>query len=195
MNRTKVNRIAVIGLLVAIATIGVIPTFAQDTVSHLITVSANSVRVRFGPDTGYAILGYVHQGERYALLGRDTTGFWAQIEYRGMTGWVNWNFIQETDMLKTQPITEVIGGRVQPDILHIRLTPRYDADLLGNLPRGEIVDLIGRDDGSEWVKVQTNSGMTGWVAQQYLNIGSEAYFLRIPLLSRVPGVGSNFNPQ
>jgi uncharacterized protein YgiM (DUF1202 family) len=98
-------------------------------------------------------------------------------------------------MLENEVMTEVVSGRVQPDTLNVRVTPRFDSELMGQLARGEVIDLIGRDDSSEWVKVETSSGMTGWVAQQYVNIGSEAFFMRLPLLSRVPGVGANINPQ
>jgi uncharacterized protein YraI len=187
-NQIKFMTIISIVLMLAFS---IVPTLAVDEPLDMITITGADVRVRFGPDTGYKIIGYVHEGESYRRVGRDTTGFWAEIEFNGTTGWVNWNFIDLHSQLAMDTITEVVRGRNLVDSLNVRTEPLYNAEIFGSLGRGAIVDLIGRDDGSEWVKVQMSNGTIGWVARRYLNIGTETYFLRIPLLSRMPGVGAH----
>lgn len=191
MRTTTTFKFALIVLLL-MSIIPMMPVYGQEDAN--VTITADSVRVRMGPDTAYNILGYVHSNEIYKRLGRDTTGFWIQIEYRGNEGWVNWNYVEMNQAeILAEPVSEVVTGRVMVDTLNARQEPLYNAEVINQFGRGQLINLIGRDDGSEWVQFQTDDGTMGWIARTYINIGDENYFLRIPLLSRVPGVGANIN--
>ena len=54
---------------------------------------------------------------------------------------------------------------------NLRARPSSDADSLGVLPDGTLLDVVGDDvvaDGRTWRNVKTAGGRTGWVAAQYL---------------------------
>src|SRR5688572_16342114 len=128
----KIKFATIIGILLMLA-FSIMPTFAADEQSDMITITGANVRVRFGPDTGYKIIGYVHEGESYRHLGRDTTGFWVEIEFNGTTGWVNWNYIDLHDQLESESITEIVRGRNLVDTLNVRTAPLYNAVIFGSL--------------------------------------------------------------
>lgn len=51
-------------------------------------VVTSQINVRQGPGTNYNIIGAANQGERFNVTGKNQTGDWWQIDYRGQPGWV-----------------------------------------------------------------------------------------------------------
>jgi len=56
-------------------------------------VNVSSLNVRTGPSTGWGIMGQVHRGEAYAVVGRS--GSWLLIQFDGRRGYVHGNYARE----------------------------------------------------------------------------------------------------
>jgi hypothetical protein len=54
-----------------------------------------AVNVRNGPSTLHNVIGSADSGESYAILGKNTDGSWWQIDYKGQTGWVFGEIVEE----------------------------------------------------------------------------------------------------
>ena len=71
--------------------------------------------------------------------------------------------------VSSQPIppTELILRRVETtaDLLNIRSIPEPSADIIGQLPQGTVIGVIGA--APEWIYIKTNSGRYGWIMEQY----------------------------
>lgn len=58
-------------------------------VQAMITARTDIINVRSGPDTNYATLGQLQQGQTCPITGRDSSNAWWQVQCPGMTtGWV-----------------------------------------------------------------------------------------------------------
>jgi len=67
--------------------------------------------------------------------------------------------------------TRVQVGRTDGTGVNLRARPSSDAESLGVLPDGTLLDVVDDDvvaDGRTWRNVKTAGGRTGWVAAQYL---------------------------
>jgi len=169
--------------------------FAVEAQSGQVVLSADYVRVRSGPDFDFPLVGYVHDNERYTLKARDLTGTWANISYREFDGWVYAQYIEGGfQAIADAPVRNLVPARVVASGLNIRSTDSLSGRVVDKLVRGDKIELVGRNDSGEWVKVRTTDGTEGWVVRGFLNL-SDRYFMRLPLLSRIPGVGANVNPQ
>jgi hypothetical protein len=71
------------------------------------------------------------------------------------------------------PATRVRVAGTDGTGVNLRLRPRIDAESLGVLPDGTLLDVVGDDvivDGRTWRNVRTLNGTkTGWVSAQYLS--------------------------
>jgi uncharacterized protein YraI len=65
------------------------PTATEAAPEPEFTVNSQTVNVRSGPGTNYAIIGKLAQGERRPLLGTNNAGDWWQFDYDGRQGWVS----------------------------------------------------------------------------------------------------------
>ncbi len=52
--------------------------------------------------------------------------------------------------------------------VNIRRAPRVTSSIVGRLALGEQITVLGRTLASVWVLVRSSSGVTGWVARQYI---------------------------
>jgi uncharacterized protein YraI len=69
--------------------------------------ATTSVNVRSGPGTNFGVLAVIRQGQGAAVLGRNASGTWWQVNYNGIVGWASSNFavIQGGVDLSRIPVT------------------------------------------------------------------------------------------
>lgn len=95
---------------------------------------------------------------------------WAEIELSdGTRGWMMEAFIEKTPLIYP----------VNADSLNVRAEPNTQAEILGTLSRGSLVEFLGHetliDYGGFWIYVrQLETGLEGWVSSQYLSNGKAA---------------------
>ena len=73
------------------------PTILVDTAKSItptavseaeITVNSDKANIRQGPGTNYPLLGVTDSGQHYRVRGKNPTGDWWQIDYKGQQGWI-----------------------------------------------------------------------------------------------------------
>ena len=62
------------------------PTISPTPESAAFTVASDTVNVRGGPGTNYAVLGRVQQGQTFPITGKNAAGDWWQFDYSGRSG-------------------------------------------------------------------------------------------------------------
>ena len=59
-----------------------------------IVVFTRKMNIRGGPGTNYSVVGTASAGEQFSITGRDVSGDWWQIRYKGRSGWVYAPFVE-----------------------------------------------------------------------------------------------------
>jgi uncharacterized protein YraI len=62
-------------------------------------------------------------------------------------------------------------ARITGDGLQVRVSPGTAYEVIATLAEGDEVDVLGRDDIGDWVKVGLDSGEEGWVAAEFVDVG------------------------
>jgi CRP-like cAMP-binding protein/uncharacterized protein YraI len=62
-------------------------------------------------------------------------------------------------------------ARITGDGLQVRVGPGTAYEVIATLAEGDEVDVLGRDDMGDWVKVGLDSGEEGWVAAEFVDVG------------------------
>jgi uncharacterized protein YraI len=61
---------------------------APGTTGYTVTTIPSAVSLRSGAGTGFPVLGTMPRNATAAVVGRDSAGFWWQVNYNGALGWV-----------------------------------------------------------------------------------------------------------
>ena len=87
--------------------------------------------------------------------------------------------------LLDRPITLPQPGYVTTDgAVNLRVAPNTDAGVIFQVPAGQVLSVLGRDESSQWYHVRLDSGETGWMFAQLLiqNVGDiQAVYSSTPL--------------
>ncbi len=87
--------------------------------------------------------------------------------------------------LLDRPVTLPQPGYVATDgAVNLRVAPNTDAGVILQVPAGQILSVLGRDESSQWYHVRLDSGETGWMFAQLLiqNVGNiQAVYSSTPL--------------
>ncbi|UZW65048.1 SH3 domain-containing protein [Priestia flexa] len=129
------------------------------------TVNATSLNVRAIPSTSGAIVGKLYKGNTINVL-TEQQG-WAKIQLNGKDAWISSEYIE-----KKTSSTNVVSKQatVNASSLNVRSAASTSASIVTNLPRNAKVTVI--KENGDWSQIKTSDGKTGWVANQYLKVGS-----------------------
>lgn len=114
------------------------------------------------------------------------------VEYyeRGGVAFLNFNLTPITGGTNNPPPTSGATAIVITGLLNVRNAPDpVGGDILTKIPRGTVVNVVGRLADSSWYQVQTN-GITGWLSGRYVAV-SNAHL--IPIVT--PNSVSNPTPN
>lgn len=142
------------------------------------TVKAATLNVRNAPTTtGSVILTKIHNGETYAIVGRNDASTWWQINANGVVGWVSGLFVTvaNTGSVPIASSTPSNTPSQQPtqfvittlNNLNLRAEPTTGADSLLVIPRGGTAPVLARSSNNSWLHVNYN-GVIGWVSIRYV---------------------------
>lgn len=140
-------------------------------------VNTGAVNVRSGPGYGYPILTIAYQGYTFDLLGRTADNAWVKIQMvDGTQGWVNASAMNTTVPVSTLPINEtpitppagMAVGAVNTGQLNIRSGPGANYTVVSSVYYGHVVQLLGRNTFSTWLKVRLFDGQEGWANAKYI---------------------------
>lgn len=137
-------------LLTALALLAAVPlASARDMVS----VNRNEINMRSGAGTHHEALWVLSRGYPLEVLAKK--GKWIQVrDFENDRGWVY------------KPLTSTRAPHhvVKVQVLNIRSKPSLRSKVLAKAAHGEILKTLGRK--GDWVKVQQDGGLIGWVARR-----------------------------
>ena len=137
----------------------------EDTFRYgVVNTIKDPLNVRKQPTTKSDKIGAVDKGLTVAIIGE--TEEWYQIKYGDQTGYVSKLYI----ILNGEPQSEVVVTGVvvtKKDPLNVREQPNENAKILGSVPKGDTVSIVG-DDG-EWYEIIYGTGK-GYVSKKYVQI-------------------------
>ena len=139
------------------------PVYAAGMGTYKTTASVN---LRSGPGTGYSIVQLVYEGSEINVI--DTSDpEWYKVKLSdGTTGYIASEYLSEISTESGGTYTVTADGGV-----NMRSGPSTSASVIVTLSEGSVVTLIEKTN-SEWFKVKTSDGLTGYVSSQYLAKGS-----------------------
>jgi len=132
-------------------------------------VDANTLNVRQGPGTNYAVVGSLKKGEVVEGLSVSADNQWAQIRKASgvVTGWSSLKYLTKVSA-PPPPGPMDIQMIVTIDVLNLRSGPGEGYSITGQIHRGEIVVYLTASPDWKWVNIQTNANTTGWASSKYL---------------------------
>lgn len=130
--------------------------------SNDFTVQADSLHVRKGPSTSDEILGHVMQGDALKVLG-EVQG-WYQVQYNGQTAYVSKDFLAQSASAPDNDYKVTVSS------LRVRTGPSTSHDVIGDLSRGDVVQVVG--ELQNWYKI-SYKGQTAYVSKDYVSHGQD----------------------
>ncbi len=129
------------------------PPPATSTLKAL-QVNTDTLNVRSGPSTGYAIIGSVKSGQRY--VASASSGGWWKIYYASGSGWCSGSYLST--------LTGVTGMKVDTSSLNVRSGPGTGYSIVGSAALGNRYVQITTSSG--WRKIWWGGGAY-WVSGSY----------------------------
>lgn len=124
-------------------------------------ITADSLNVREGPATRHPAVGVLPKGARVRRL--ESIPDWYRVQADdGLTGWISAKFAEP---LETGPDSRL---RVTAVTLNLRAGSGREHPTVKQLPRGLLVNEIGRSRDGAWIQVHTPGGFEGWASSQHL---------------------------
>lgn len=93
---------------------------------------------------------------------------WTKLQSGNLVGWAKDDFLLfDEEAEKMADLVGVVVATVQADALCVRTAPEADAKVFGVLTRGEMVDVVSKDEN--WVSIRYD-GMDGFISAEFVTI-------------------------
>src|SRR5205809_506970 len=81
--------------------------------------------------------------------------------------------------------TTTLSATVVAPRLRIRETPSLRSKTIAVVKRGEALTILGKNAavGARWIKVQTSTGVVGWVSRFWLRLARGVLLKNLPVVS------------
>ncbi len=149
-------------------------------------VLKDTLNIWENPTDSSDVLGEIFKSDTVNVVSEE--GNWCKIKFQEKDGYVIKQFIQEVTIeeipdnqenkMTNKPseekvVNSEIGQKyiVQPDKLNIRLTPNDNSEVIGNLLKGDIINVIGSD--GDWFKINL-SGIDGYIHKDFVKEVTES---------------------
>lgn len=176
-----------ISFALALATVAVTPTVAQEAVIGTVYQTTN---IRSGPGTRFEIVGQLREGDEVEVLGRDTAGSWLLVTADvDLDGWLpSFALLLEVEIADLDEMTPDAEGETdQPEVIvesfgrvNVRSGPGIDNAIVGELDLGERAQATARNnDENDWLLIVLEDETEGWVAHFTVNVFGDTTTLPI----------------
>src|SRR5690606_38768590 len=173
---------------VAVTSEGGVASPAQDTGVRATTTV--NLRIRRGPGTNFEFIALAPQGSVLPVLRRTADSSWLYIDRNGTRGWVAGWYTNVAGDLNVVPVAGSAQPAAPPSAppqqppaqggvtattavnLNMRQGPGTNHPVLGWVPVGERVAVLGRNADNSWIFGEYN-GKQGWMAGWYLNVSGD----------------------
>lgn len=137
-----------------VASVSLLAGASSAQAREMVSVDKPVINMRVGAGTRTSAVWKLYSG--YPLEVTEHKGQWLKVrDFEGDGGWVYGPLTGK----KRHHIVKV-------DIANMRSSPSTGARLIDKLERGEVVQTLERRQN--WVKVQEEGGMRGWIARRLL---------------------------
>ena len=124
------------------------------TAQNMVSVKGSTLNMREGPGTNTSVLWELKRG--YPLQVTKRQGPWLQVrDFEGDSGWVARSLTGKTP-----------HHVVKAKVANIRSGPGTQNRIVGKAEYGEL--LRTREKRADWVRVEREEGVGGWIAKQLL---------------------------
>lgn len=142
------------------------------------TVNASVLNIRSGPGTNYNNIGQLSRGSEVSVVKIENN--WIQIRLPQGLGWVSSEYVtvSANPTVDVTPAPSVQGaevltgktGVINSTVVNVRKEPGTESQTLGQLSRGELVQLQQKKD--DWYYVKSGK-VEGWVAGFLITVQGE----------------------
>lgn len=85
------------------------------------------------------------------------------------------------------------GYAVTEGAVNMRTAPSLNAQLIGQVPNGELLTLLGANEAGDWLHVSLESGISGWMFTELLSVNSDGIDLTYSATPSPPQRYGTFN--
>jgi len=150
------------------------------------TANGNGINVRTGASTSSSVIKTINAGDVITIIGQNSN--WYRLAYNNGNAYVSKDFLtgsmltylpQVAEQKEVPVVVEKAAAVVAQNVygivtansgLNIRTSASGDANVVQVLDSGEVVDVL--EQGSQWIKVKSDNGTTGYVSADYLSVRS-----------------------
>ncbi len=133
---------------------------SASSATEMLSVKADKVNMRSGPGIQHKVKWEYGVGFPFEVLQKQ--GDWLQVkDFEDETGWIHRVHLGKSSHLI---VKKAIKDRDQT--INIRSGPSNDSAIIGNAYHGVVFTIL--EVNSDWVKVQHDTGFTGWVKKTLL---------------------------
>ncbi len=137
---------------------------------------SSSLNVRSGASLSSGVVGSLSHGSIIQIVGTD--GEWYKISFNGGIGYVRGDYVRLGAASAGSGNTGTIKLQDPSSSLNVRSGPSVNKSVIGSLPYGSVVEIVGTE--SNWYKIKFN-GKIGYVRNDFvvkggsLSVGSDNY--------------------
>lgn len=129
------------------------------SIAEMVSVKGDKVNMRSGPGIQHKVKWEYGTGFPFEVLKKQ--GDWLQVrDFEDETGWIHKAHLHKAPMLVVK------ANKDQDQTINIRSGPGNENSIVGNAHHGVVFSRL--EVKSDWVKVQHESGLTGWVKKTFL---------------------------
>ena len=142
------------------------PQFGQGTIVNC----NNSVNVRSGPGTNYAVIGSAPKGAAYTITGQS--GSWYIIEFGGNVGYISADYFSVSSMSPAPQSTPEPGQGMIVNCNHsvnVRSGPGTNYSIIGSAPKGATYTVT--EKSGAWYEIEFN-GLIAYISAKYFSAGN-----------------------
>jgi SH3-like domain-containing protein len=127
---------------------------AQAAGEQMVSVSGKEANLRSGPGTQHPAEWILGRGYPLKVIGRQ--GNWLEvIDFENDKGWIH------------RPLTSSTPYHIiKVKVANMRSRPTLRSRIIAKLAYGDVLKTLG--GSGDWVKLQRDGGMRGWVARRLL---------------------------
>lgn len=127
--------------------------------AEVLSVNANNVNLRSGPDTSSSVKWEYGKGFPLKVLAKE--GEWVKVaDFEKDTGWIH------KSLLDDKTFVIVNKNRNSKKIINIRSGPSTNNTIVGKAYYGVVFENL--EEKSGWVRVRHDSGLEGWIKASLL---------------------------
>jgi len=146
----------------------------SNTPASVVVVKSNSINVRGGPGTSYAVVGQTNPNAQLPVLARS--GDWIKIKLpNGTIGWVaNWlvqtqnTSGQQSTSNNQNTLTKAKQATVNATSVNVRSGPGTSYEIVASVNQGQ--NFTVKEVSGQWLKISLPGGKIGWLANWLTNV-------------------------